>query len=314
MRTILNYSTDPKFNLALEEYVLKYLNLEEDFALVWQNEECLIIGKDQNPFLSLNKKFFYSHKIPVLRNVNECNYVYDNLQNVNFAIVTKTTHDDAYNFKFYLKHVVKILERIGIQAHIRNKNRLYINDTQISHYYISKFQDKTLLHWTLSLNTEVDMLENALKNYSLPANRNTNSKTITLTNNKHNLQNETAAILFKDLFIIELLVDKTNTVYELDAVDVNKIKKLIVDKYDNWDWNYGATPEFMLKREYDERLLMTLIINNGIIKDVSIDAFENILTLEKCLKDVQFSDDKLRNALVKCKNIDVDKMIEALLF
>jgi len=314
MRTILNYSTDPKFNLALEEYVLRYLNLEEDFALVWQNEECLIIGKDQNPFISLNKNFVSKQDIPVLRNINDCNYVYDNLQNVNFAFVTKTTRDNIYKFKIYLKHVVKILERIGIHTQIRNKIHLYINDTQISHYYISKFQDKILHHWTLSLNTDGDMLEHALKNYTIPSTKIPNTKTITLTNNKHNIKNESAAILFKDLFVIELLVDKANKVYELDTVDLNKINKLIEDKYSNWDWNYGATPEFILKKEYDERFLLTLIINKGIIRDISIDAFENILSLEKCLIDVQFSNEKLRHALSNCKNIDIDRMVDALLF
>ncbi len=314
MRTILNYSTNPKFNLALEEYILKYLNLEEDIALVWQNEKCLIIGKNENPFISLNRKFIFNNEIPVYRNVNDCKFVYDNLQNINFAFVTKTSEDYFQKFKVYLKHIVKILARIGIQTQIRNKNHLFIEDKQISSYYVSYFQDKMLHHWTLSLNTEIDVLEHALKDYTMPVSKSHNTKAITLTNNKHNLQNETAAILFKDLFIIELLVDKSNKIYELDTVDLNKINKLMEEKYDNWSWNYGETPKFLLKKEYDERLLVTLIINKGIIKDVSIDAFENVIFLEKSLLNVQFSDETLRKALNKCKNIDVDKMVEALLF
>ena len=48
MKTIINESLDPRFNLALEEYVLKYLNNNEDFIFLWQNANSVIIGRNQN--------------------------------------------------------------------------------------------------------------------------------------------------------------------------------------------------------------------------------------------------------------------------
>ena len=47
MITIINKSKDPRFNLALEEYVLKYLPIKEDIVMLWQNEPSIIIGRNQ---------------------------------------------------------------------------------------------------------------------------------------------------------------------------------------------------------------------------------------------------------------------------
>ena len=38
-------STDPFFNLSAEEYLLR--EKSEDFFLLWKNEPCIVIGKNQ---------------------------------------------------------------------------------------------------------------------------------------------------------------------------------------------------------------------------------------------------------------------------
>ncbi len=50
-------STDPHFNLAMEEYVLKYLNLAEEYLLLWQNEPAIIIGRHQNTLEEVNMDY-----------------------------------------------------------------------------------------------------------------------------------------------------------------------------------------------------------------------------------------------------------------
>lgn len=48
MISIRNDSTDPRFNLALEEYALKYLDPNEEYVILWQNEPSIIVGRNQN--------------------------------------------------------------------------------------------------------------------------------------------------------------------------------------------------------------------------------------------------------------------------
>ncbi len=38
MQFLVNKSTNPFFNLALEEYLLKNVDIKEDYFILWQNE------------------------------------------------------------------------------------------------------------------------------------------------------------------------------------------------------------------------------------------------------------------------------------
>ena len=63
-------STDPHFNLAVEEYVLKNLNSREEYLLLWQNEPAIIIGRHQNTLAEINLDYVQANKIHVVRRLS----------------------------------------------------------------------------------------------------------------------------------------------------------------------------------------------------------------------------------------------------
>lgn len=54
MIKVVNNHTDPRINLALEEYVLNYLDPSEEYAILWQNEPTVVIGRNQNTVAEVN--------------------------------------------------------------------------------------------------------------------------------------------------------------------------------------------------------------------------------------------------------------------
>ena len=44
MIKIVNENTDPRINLAVEEYAMNYLDPREDNPILWQNEPAVISG------------------------------------------------------------------------------------------------------------------------------------------------------------------------------------------------------------------------------------------------------------------------------
>ena len=52
MLCIHNTQTDPYFNLAAEEYLLK--NFKENIFMLWQNEPSIVIGKHQDVWAEVN--------------------------------------------------------------------------------------------------------------------------------------------------------------------------------------------------------------------------------------------------------------------
>jgi len=61
MFCINNQNTNPYFNLASEEYLLK--NYEEDVFMLWRNEPSIIIGKHQNALAEINIEYVKENHI-----------------------------------------------------------------------------------------------------------------------------------------------------------------------------------------------------------------------------------------------------------
>ena len=47
-------STDPSFNLALEQYVFDELPRDRNYFLLWQNDNAVIVGRHQNTMAEVN--------------------------------------------------------------------------------------------------------------------------------------------------------------------------------------------------------------------------------------------------------------------
>lgn len=49
-------STNPAFNLALEQYVFDRMDRSQEYFMLWQNDNTVVIGKNQNAFAEVNQK------------------------------------------------------------------------------------------------------------------------------------------------------------------------------------------------------------------------------------------------------------------
>ena len=55
-------STDPAYNLAFEEYVLQN-RLDGSYLLLWQNDNTVVIGQNQNAESEVNRAFAVAHGV-----------------------------------------------------------------------------------------------------------------------------------------------------------------------------------------------------------------------------------------------------------
>ena len=49
-------TTDPAFNLALEEYVFDNMSREKEYFLTWRNDNAIIVGRQRKSMRNLSKK------------------------------------------------------------------------------------------------------------------------------------------------------------------------------------------------------------------------------------------------------------------
>ena len=92
MRYLLNNSTDPYFNMALDEFCLENIVLDEPYFYLWRNRPSVIIGLNQNAYSEVNLKYLEENGINLVRRVTGGGAVYHDLQNLNYTIVSPICH------------------------------------------------------------------------------------------------------------------------------------------------------------------------------------------------------------------------------
>ncbi len=70
MKYIESNSTNPYFNLALEEYLFDSVPTDESCFMLWQNTNTIVIGKYQNAIEEINQAYVDENKISVVRRVS----------------------------------------------------------------------------------------------------------------------------------------------------------------------------------------------------------------------------------------------------
>ena len=80
-------STDPFFNLAADEYLLK--NSREEFLILGINERSVIIGKHQAAHRETDTKFVTENNIPVIRRISGGGTVFHDTGNLEFLFYSE---------------------------------------------------------------------------------------------------------------------------------------------------------------------------------------------------------------------------------
>lgn len=80
-------SQNPYYNLAFEEFVLTH-RVEGDYLILWQNDNTIVIGQNQNAEEEINRSFVEAHQIHVVRRSTGGGAVYHDLGNLNYSFIT----------------------------------------------------------------------------------------------------------------------------------------------------------------------------------------------------------------------------------
>ena len=121
MQCFIHTETDPAFNLATEEYLLK--NADDDCFMLWRNHNAIIVGKNQNTLSEINPDFVDRHGIRVVRRITGGGAVYHDLGNVNFTFVKANGTKPDIDFISYTRPILAYLNHLSVPAKTRRTQR-----------------------------------------------------------------------------------------------------------------------------------------------------------------------------------------------
>jgi len=276
--------SDPKLNLAIEEFVVRNFDTEKEYLFIYQNDPSVILGKNQNPFEEINLSYIIKNKIELLRRISGGGAVYHGPGNINFCYITKSTKENFNNYKNFLKPIVAYLNSLDVQVNINSRNDLVIGEKKISGNAQFTSRQRMLCHGTLLFNADLDMINNSLQSTSTSLkSKSTKSVRSKVTNISDYLGSNISLEKFT-----EKLSDNILNHFSFEGqIDFNQeqwseINNLAKEKYASWEWTWGRTPYFKLDVTFEGlgKSNFELHIEKGLIKNINslvTDSFTNSL-------------------------------------
>lgn len=267
--------TDPRINLAIEEYAVKHLDIDETYLLFYINEPSIIIGKNQNTVEEINTKYVDENGIHVVRRLSGGGAVYHDLGNLNFSFITKDDGESFHNFKKFTEPVVKALGQLGVDAELSGRNDIVANGKKISGNAQFSTKGRMFSHGTLLFDSEMENVVSAL-NVKEEKIKSKGIKSIRsrVANIKELMSNDMTIEEFRNM-LLRYIFDTDGDVpqYELNEEDWKKIHEISEQRYQNWDWNYGKSPQFNVKQAHRfpvGQIDVRLDVKKGIIEKCKI--------------------------------------------
>ena len=271
-----NFSTNPYFNLALEEYLFKQKS--EDICMLWQNKNAIIVGKHQNALAEINIDYAKQNNIDIVRRLSGGGTVYHDLGNVNFTFMMNGEREKLVDFSRFLNPIITALKTLGVEAKQGKRNELLVAGKKISGNAEHTFKNRVLHHGTLLFNSDLSHLIKSLRinpfKYQDKAIKSVQSRVCNLID--YLPQFENAQDFSNSLF--DLLIDQMNgTEYQFSKTELDEIEQLMNEKYLLWDWNFGYSPNYVLNKEidYKEQIIpISISVKKGLIIEISSEKLE----------------------------------------
>lgn len=242
MQFIVSDSSDPCFNLAVEEMLLK--KSKEEYLLLSVNNRSVVSGKHQCIHREVNTRFITENSIPVIRRISGGGTVFHDEENLNYAFIRNCEAGRQIDFPRHTKPLVDFLISLGLNPTLAGSD-VKVNGFKISGNAEHVFRNRVLHHGTVLWNASLDMLRGCIRKdtsaYVTRAVASRPSAVMNLINlvTRFNNIEEFRESLIRFFFVtfpgMSLCILSSDEIAEAEEMAA---------KYRTWEWNYAYGPEY----------------------------------------------------------------------
>lgn len=250
MKYIVNKSHNPFYNIALEAYAFRELRDEDELFILWINEPTIVIGKHQNTIEEINKAYTDEHGIHVVRRLSGGGAVYHDLNNLNYTIISNKTQEGAFDFKTFSQPVIETLADLGVTATFTGRNDLEIDGKKFCGNAQAYYKGRMMHHGCLLFDVDMTVLGNALQvSKDKIESKGVKSVRARVTNILDELPEKMTVEAFSEQLLNKIKEQYPDmTEYVLSEADLENIQNLADNQFATWDWTYGKSPDYTIKR------------------------------------------------------------------
>jgi len=292
IKVYISESFDPKFNLSFEEWLIACNEPDEVVLFLWQNENTIVIGRNQNPYKECDVKKLKEDNVQLVRRLSGGGAVYHDRGNLNFTFVAS---DENYDVEHNMKVILSGVSKFGIHGCFNGRNDLLVQERKFSGNAFVSDNGMNCHHGTLLIDVDLDKLSRYLTVSPLKLESKGIDSVSSRVINLKEISRDITVESLKDALIMSF-----NEFYKTEAQIIILNEKEIdvttyLEKYNSWDWNYSESPDFSIAVEdkFDWGIFeIHLELSDGRIKDCKsfTDAIvlEDFKNLEKSLRNKQF--------------------------
>ncbi len=296
---ILTSSTDPYYNLALEELLFE---TQKGFCLyLWQNKNTVVIGRNQNAWKECRISLLEEEGGRLARRSSGGGAVFHDLGNLNFTLTVPAA---AYDIPRQLSVILSAVRSLGIAAQFTGRNDIITErGAKFSGSAFRRSADVCMHHGTLLIDTDMEKLGR----YLMPSKAKLAAKGVDSVRSRvMNLSEELPSLTVDKMK--DVLADAFQREYgpaqllEETALDPARLREKAA-RYASWEWNKGASPSFdvsLSNRFPWGEITLDLSLKDGCINTVKVwsDSMDETFAplLEKALSFRRFDPSAMAEA------------------
>lgn len=277
-RILISESTNPWFNLAVEDTIFRSMPADQRILFLWRNADTVVIGRAQNPWRECRTERMEQDGVKLARRQTGGGAVFHDLGNSNFTFMAgKPEYDKQVSTQIVLAG----LQQLGIHGVANGRNDLVLQDEEgVRKFSGSAYRetlDRGFHHGTLLLSADMSRLADYLnpdpKKLQAKGIISVKSRVINLNSVKADIDHQQ---------VCDAIIHAYLQYYQQDAqveyISPEQFTDLpgFEDKFakqSSWQWNFGQTPPFT--HHLDERFTwggveIFLDVEQGVIQQATI--------------------------------------------